>query len=414
MIFHRAVLFEPPEPPLDRRGPAPHEGGQRQRGGQAGRGLHVAGLHPVLQCLAARPVVLVPLRGPPVQHGHQPGLQPVQLGQQHVPEQVVVAVPLPPPVQRHQQQVRPLQVRQHRSRPGLPEHRIAQRPAHPLQHRGPGQERPLPAGDPPQELRLHVLAHQPVIPAEGDRRARQRAALPQVQRCQVQPGRPPLGPLMQRRHVLLTQGQASVAQQRRRLPGGQRQVVPADLGDLALSAQPRDPQRRPGPAGEHQPRTGRHVIGQHRQRRPALPVPQHVHVIQHQHHRRGHRRKRRPQPPHDRAGHRTPPVGERVEHPLIDRLHRTKGLSDIGQQDLRVIIPLIHRHPREGLAVTLGPLRQQRRLPVTRRRHHRDDWVGSTPRQPFDQGRTTYGPRPDQRTTELGRDEVEHCPARIN
>ena len=126
----------------------------------------------------------------------------------------MVAVPLPSPVQRHQQHVRPGQIRQDRSRPGHVEHRITQRPAHALQHRGPGQERPLPAGDPRQELRLHVLAHQPVVPAEGDRRARQRAALPQIQGRQVQPGRPSLGPLMQLGHLVLAERDASLTQQR--------------------------------------------------------------------------------------------------------------------------------------------------------------------------------------------------------
>ena len=50
--------------------------------------------------------------------------------------------------------------------------------------------------------------------------------------------------------------------------------VLADLQKLALGAQPRDPQRRLGPPGEHQPRPGRHVIGQHRQRGPAFGVVQ--------------------------------------------------------------------------------------------------------------------------------------------
>ena len=182
----------------------------------------------------------------------------------------MVAVPLPPPVQRHQQQVGPGQLRQGRGGPGQLEHRLAQRPGHPLQHRGPGQEHPLPAGDPGQELRLHVLAHQPVIAAEGDRRARQRAALPQVKSRQVQPGRPALGPPVQLRHLIRAQRHLGVAQQRRRLVQGQRQIPGADLQDPALGAQPRDPQRRLGPARQRQPRAGRHMIGQHRQRGPAL------------------------------------------------------------------------------------------------------------------------------------------------
>ena len=89
-----------------------------------------------------------------------------------------------------------------------------------------------------------------------------------------------------------------------------------------------------------------------------------MHVVQDQHHGRGHRRESRPQPGDDRAGHRTHRGGQRVEHPLIDRLDRIERFRDIAEQDLRVVVCLVDRHPREGLAVTLGPLRQQRRLAV--------------------------------------------------
>ena len=138
----------------------------------------------------------------------------MQLGQQHVTEQAVVAIPLLAAIQRHQQQVRPRQILEHSRGPAQLKHRVAQRPAHALQHRGPGQERPLPPGDPRQELRLYVLAHQPVIPAEGNRRPGQRATLPQVQRRQIQPDRPPLGAPVQFGHIILAQAQVHVLQQR--------------------------------------------------------------------------------------------------------------------------------------------------------------------------------------------------------
>jgi hypothetical protein len=64
-----------------------------------------------------------------------------------------------------------------------------------------------------QDLRLQVLTHQLVAAAERDRRAPQRAALPQVQRREVQPGRPPLGPPIQVRHVIVAERHVGVAQQ---------------------------------------------------------------------------------------------------------------------------------------------------------------------------------------------------------
>ena len=61
----------------------------------------------------------------------------------------------------------------------------------------------------------------------------------------------------------------------------------------------------------------------------------------------------------------------------IDRLDRIERFRDVAEQDLRVVVPFVDRHPRERLAVALGPLRQQRRLPVTRRRDHRHNRAGS-------------------------------------
>ncbi len=144
------------------------------------------------------------------------------------------------------------------------------------------------------------------------------------------------------------------------------------------------------------------MIGQDRQRIPAFPVLQQVHVIQHQHHRHGHRGERRPQPRHDRAGHRSWPARPARRTPA-----RPTGCTAIqrcrhvAEQDLRVVVPLVDRHPGERPAVTRGPLRQQRRLPVPRRRDDRDDRSGVLPRQAVDQGRPGDRPGPDQGTAEL-------------
>ena len=310
----------------------------------------------------------------------QPGFPALQLGQQHVAEQVVVAIPLPLPVQRHQQQVRLGQIGQGGTRSGQVEHGLAERAGQPLQYRGPGQELPLPPGDPLQELRLHVLGHQPVPPAKRHHRTRQRAALAQVQGRQVQPGRPPFGPPVQLGHVVLAEHHLSGAQQLFCLTAGQRQVTGTDLQNPALGPQSRDPQGRLVPPGERQPRPSGHVIGQHRQRGPALPVAQQVHIIDDQDERRGHARERRSQAWHHRAGHRARRRGQRVEHPIADRLHRIEGLGHVAEQDLRVVVRLVDRHPREGLAVVLRPLRQQGGLPVTRRGDHRHDRAGNPAR----------------------------------
>ena len=154
------------------------------------------------------------------------------------------------------------------------------------------------------------------------------------------------------------------------------------------------------------------MVGQHRQRGPAFPIVQHVHIVQDQRHRRGHRRQRRAEPRHHRAGHRAARGGQRVEYPLANRLDRVQRFGDIGEQDLRVVVPLVQRHPREGPAVALGPLRQQRRLPVPGRRHHRHDRKRPALPQPVNQDQPAHAARPNHGTAQLRHSEPGLKPIR--
>ena len=181
-----ALVLQPAEPPLDGGDPALPVSPYPEFAHQGSGHIDVPHCDGVLQRLLGQAVPRAPPGGAAPQDRDQLRLPAAQLGQQHVAEQLVVAVPLPVRVQRHQQQVRPRQIRQGRGGPGRVEHRLAQRPAHPLQHRGPGQEHPLPRGEPRQELRLEVLADQSVVAAERVRCACDRAALLKAERRQVQ------------------------------------------------------------------------------------------------------------------------------------------------------------------------------------------------------------------------------------
>jgi hypothetical protein len=77
--------------------------------------------------LVDMPGRLMPGRGPPMQHRHQPGLAGAKLQAQQVGEQLVVAVPLAAVVQRHHKQVRHLQLAQQRGRASGLEHGVARR-----------------------------------------------------------------------------------------------------------------------------------------------------------------------------------------------------------------------------------------------------------------------------------------------
>ena len=77
---------------------------------------------------------------------HQIRLGANQLRPQQLLEEVVVAVPLPMGVQRHQEQVGARQRLQLRRGAALLEDRVAERPGHPLEHGGPRQEAKLVRG----------------------------------------------------------------------------------------------------------------------------------------------------------------------------------------------------------------------------------------------------------------------------
>ena len=97
-------------------------------------------------------------------------LAPTQLGAQQIAEQVVVPVPLAVAVERHEEQVRALERVEHRSADRCDaEHGVAERPAHPVEHRRPSEERDVGCREVRQELGTEVVGEQPVV--AGERRA---------------------------------------------------------------------------------------------------------------------------------------------------------------------------------------------------------------------------------------------------
>ena len=70
-----------------------------------------------------------------VQLGHHVRLAPLELVPQQLAEQVVVAIPLAPPVEPHDEAVRALECVERLCRPRRLEHGVAEPAGHTLQHR---------------------------------------------------------------------------------------------------------------------------------------------------------------------------------------------------------------------------------------------------------------------------------------
>ena len=90
--------------------------------------------------MAQGAVCLEPVRGAEVQLLDQVGIGPSELTEQELPEQRVVAVPLPVPVERHQEGVRLLEGPEPLVGTRFLQDRVAQRSVEPVEHGGAPEE----------------------------------------------------------------------------------------------------------------------------------------------------------------------------------------------------------------------------------------------------------------------------------
>ena len=104
----------------------------------------------------------------------------------------------------------------------------------------------------------------------------------QRQRRQPQPGRPPLGPLMQHHHRRIGQLHPGPGKQLPRLGHAEPQIPGPDLGQLTLQPQPVQPQPQVMPGTQHEPQRIRGPHHQQLQLPQRLVRPQQVDVIDHQ------------------------------------------------------------------------------------------------------------------------------------
>ena len=144
---------------------------------------------------------------------------------------MVVAVPLPVGVERHQEQVRARQRLEHLRRAACVEHRVAERARQPLQNSGPRQETELVPGQVREQLRLQVVGHEPVAPGERGRAVAPalRLARFERQRGEVETRGPALGVRGQLGDLLGGQVDSGRAQQLVRLRLVHPQLVRPDL-----------------------------------------------------------------------------------------------------------------------------------------------------------------------------------------
>ena len=238
---------------------------------QVRRPLEVLAGQRVADGLGPLAVLLVPLARPPVQLRDAVGLLVEQARPQHVGEQVVVAIPLAPVVERDEEQVRPIERLQHGLAAVLAGDGIAQRAAQPVQDRGLQQEAPDVLGLALQDLLDQVVDDVAVVPGEAGDEAGDVVAPLHRERRQLECGDPAFGARLQRGDVPRRQGQPHHLVE---VGGGlvrrEAQVGGADLDELAARPQAGQRQRRVGAGGDHQVHLRGQVVEQ--ERHPVVDV----------------------------------------------------------------------------------------------------------------------------------------------
>ena len=311
-----------------------------------------------------------PAGGGPVQRRGLSRGGAAQLQLQQVGEQVVVAEPGPPCVQRHHKSIRLLQILQHPLPAAIAGQQVGELTIDPLQHRGPQQKQPNRFGLPVQHLGQQVLGHRPLGAGELFGEPPRIGVPGQRQRRQPQPGRPPLGPLHQQRRI--GQLHPGGVEQFLGLGHSEPQIWLADFGQLAVQPQPVQAQAHIMPGGEHEPQLLWRPHHQQLQLLLRLGRAQLVQVIDHEIDPVLQRRQVFQQPLGDR-----PPVQVRRGR---QRLHQHQPRGRLAQRAehrqpelLRIPLAAPDRHPRGAArrARLADPRSQQDRLPAAwRGRYH--------------------------------------------
>jgi hypothetical protein len=214
-----------------------------------------------------------------VQHGDQIWLHALELGPEHVPEQMVIPVPLPAVVEGDDEEIRLLQDLKTPCRVVPTEQLVAERPAHPVEHGGSHEELPVRAFEAREMLGTKVIGDEPVVPVKGLDRARVLALL-DGERREVEAGGPALSPLVQLMRLRFRQLRTGRSQERLRLRVAQSELGVADLMKLRGCAQLGQRQAVLGPSGEDELRPAGKVLCKRLEDVYTVPLREHMNIVE--------------------------------------------------------------------------------------------------------------------------------------
>ena len=321
-----------------------------------------------------------------------------QLLGEHLPQQVVVAVPLAPAVERDDEQVAALELLQHPARPRALDGGVAKVSAQACEDGGPGEEGQLRPGELLEHLFAQVALDVAVVPggATGDRAPR----VGLDRQCgDVEGDGPPLGAVEQVAEGAGVRGGPRTAQQLPGLVRGHREVTHAEFQDVPLQAQAGQGQGQGEPRGhgdlptrgQSQGDLGQHVV--------ALAVRDRLDVVENQHRSWC----LAPDCVHEpRDGGHSGALDQAFEPTRIDRPEALQRGSQAAHEHGGIVVALVARQPRAIGVLRRRPLREHGGLAVAGGRDHGDDRHGTGCSDRGQDARTWRDAGPGMGPLELG------------
>jgi hypothetical protein len=188
--------------------------------------------------------------------------------------------------------------------------------------------------------------------------------LTQSESREVESCRPALTALDELRHGGKAQVGARGVQEQLSLVRGQREAVDPDLRQLATAPQSGDRQVRRGTAGEHEQRAFGGVLRESPHGIEAFAGTEQVRIVENENDRLIESSKRGAEPRNRRGPDGGTRSCECVEHVRCERFDPVKRQRHVPEEDDRIVVTLVHRHPSERPRIAWRPLRQNGRLSI--------------------------------------------------
>src|SRR5215203_3210031 len=317
---------------------------------------------------------LQPHARPFAQGGHQIGPAALELVEQQLGEEVVVTVPLALLVQRNHEQVGVGEFAQEPARTLPARHHVAKRSRQPSQDRGLQQKLPNLLGEASQNLLSQEADDVAVGAPEGLDEGVLVLLVLQGEGGEVDPRRPPFGPLEQNREVVSADVQSHLlVQQALGFLLCEGQLLGADLVHLSPGPKPPQVQGWVGPARDDEVNVLGEVLHEEGNRLMRVFLGYELVVVEHQHDLMGQldelvyeRGKRGSHEPLPHGTHSNKSIGSEVLrfwHNLAQRLYY------VSPQPNQIVVLLVEGNPGEGnlCIFYLTPVGKERRLPVAGR-----------------------------------------------